>query len=133
MNLKGFYPYDFSLRAPSFSITENGVTFNAGVTKLIHFPAFAVLYVNEQEKLIILKAAKKGEKNAKAYFDSNSRKSVQSVRWNHELLRQTVLSLIGCSCKEMGCGFRIPGSYVSIEPEGTPAVLFEMKKAVKIC
>ena len=136
MNLKGFEAYDMHDRPIAFSITENGVTFNASVTKAIGEPEYAVLYINPTERLIVLKASSKINRTSKVYMSKKKReKTVKSVRWSSEKLNRDIINLIeGENAQNYClCGYKVFGKIVYIdEDQKEPAVLFDLKNAKQI-
>lgn len=136
MNLDGFEAYDMHDRPIAFSITENGITFNASTTKAIGAPEYAVLYVNRSDRLIVLKASAKVNKTAKVYMSKKKlESSVESVRWNSQKLNRDIMDLIegenAPNCRL--CGYKVSGRIVHIDENSKePAVLFDLKKAKQI-
>ena len=136
MNLDGFEAYDMHDRPIAFSITENGITFNASTTKAIGAPEYAVLYVNRSDRLIVLKASAKVNKTARVYMSKKKlESSVESVRWNSQKLNHDIIDLIegenapNCCL----CGYKVSGRIVHIDENSKePAVLFDLKKAKQI-
>ena len=68
MDLKGFEAYDMRDRPIAFSITENGITFNASAAKAIGYPAYATLYINKEDRLLLLMASDKYDDKSKPFF-----------------------------------------------------------------
>lgn len=136
MNLEGFEAYDIHDRPIAFSITENGITFNASTTKAIGAPEYAMLYVNQSDRLIVLKASEKADRTAKVYMSKKKRKgSIESVRWNSQKLNRDIMDLIegenAQNCRL--CGYKVFGRIVHIDENSKdPAVLFDLKKAKQI-
>lgn len=136
MNLDGFEAYDMHARPIAFSITENGITFNASVTKALGAPEYVALYVNQTDRLIVLKASAKVNRAAKVYMSKKKRESsVESVRWNSQKLNRDIMDLIEAenvqNCRL--CGYKVFGRIVHIDENSKePAVLFDLKKAKQI-
>lgn len=136
MDLKGFEAYDMRDRPIAFSITENGITFNASAAKAIGYPAYATLYINKEDRLLLLMASDKYDDKSKPFFTGKRKNAnVKSVRWNSESLNRDVIDLIegdkvGGLCVS---DFRVRGRKVDVGKESpVPAVLFDLKVAKQI-
>ena len=130
MNLKGFEAYDFSMQTPYFTLTENGVTFNAGVTRGLECAEYASLYINDKEMLMAIVKAQAGSSLSRPYFNNNKKKIVYNVRWSENALRSLLSSLIGCNLSESN-GVKVFGRAVT-DDNNTPMVVFDLKKAKKL-
>lgn len=136
MDLKGFEAYDMRDRPIAFSITENGITFNASAAKAIGYPEYATLYVNKEDRLLLLMASDKYDDKSKAFFTGRRKNAkVKSVRWNSESLNRDVIDLIeGDKTGELCVSdFRVRGRKVDVgKDHPVPAVLFDLKVAKQI-
>ena len=113
--------------SPAFSITENGVTFNARVTILLLFPEYVQLLVNRNSRQVVLRSCKENANGAIKFYKRKIQHGmdVYSIRWNSQSVKDIVMQLIGTT--EIGYGFRVKGRLV--EPG---LVLFDMSNAKRI-
>lgn len=127
MNLKGFETYDFSMHTPYFTLTENGITFNAGVTRILEYAEYASIYINDKEMLMAIVKAQEGSSLSRPYFNNNKKRIVYNVRWNEKALRSLLSSLIGCNLSESN-GVKVFGR-AATDDNNNPMVVFDLKKA----
>lgn len=136
MDLNGFEVYDMRDRPIAFSITENAITFNASAAKAIGYPAYATLYINKEDRLLLLMASDKYDDKSKSFFTGKRKNAnVKNVRWNSESLNRDVIDLIeGDKTGELCISdFRVRGRKVDVGKEPpVPAVLFDLKVAKQI-
>ena len=130
MNLDGFEAYDFSMQTPYFTLTENGVTFNAGVTRSLEFAEYASLYIDDKNMLMAIVKAKPESSLSRPYFKNNKARKVLHVRWNENALRALLSSLMKCNLAESN-GVKVFGRATTDEKRN-PMVLFDLKKAKKL-
>lgn len=130
MDLNGFVAYDFSRRAPQISVTNNGVTFNSGVTESLGKPEFAMIYTSEESRSIVIVPAESKGQYTKRYF-SPRKGSVKNVRWNDKALNQLLYHFINPGEKSPDSyAYRVLGEAAFCDEKGKYGVLFDLKKAI---
>lgn len=122
MNYDGFKPFNFNAGVPYVSVTSNGATFNKAVTIKLNYPAYTQLLINEEEKLIIVKACEEHDLNATQFYRSKDN-GILSVRWNNRDMLNAFQNMMGWDLSHES--FRIEGTLIS----GDDAMLFDFKRA----
>lgn len=130
MDLNGFVAYDFSRRTPQISVTNNGVTFNSGVTESLGKPEFAMVYTSEESRSIVIVPAESKGQYTKRYF-SPKKGGVKNVRWNDKALNQMLYHFIKPGEKAPDVyAYRVLGESGYCDKKGAYGVLFDLKKAI---
>lgn len=108
MDLSGFAAFDFTRGIPYFSITENGITFNKGVTTRLACPAYVRFLINKETRQVALQVCEENTPKAVQFYKPN-KKDLYSVRWNSQDLLTTLKKLLGSNLEH---GFRVDGRLV---------------------
>lgn len=106
MNLDGFEVFDFSIGTPSFSATENGVTFDRHTSSALGYPEYIKVLINKEKFQIFLTPCGKCDGGIR-YFSKN--RKVKSVRINRGQFSSVLSEMSGLALVP---GFRAAGKSV---------------------
>lgn len=132
MDLSGFIAYDFSQKAPSISITNNGITFNIGVIRKLQEPGYVSLYINHKTREVVIAPSRSINQSSRKFFNAKSKKA-KIVRWNNDALNIELYELIHPSKKlPEFYAYRVKGTMVSLDDGRSDGILFDMSQANEI-
>jgi len=124
--LDGFKVYNLTTGLPTFSVTQNGVSFNKTAIVKMEYPEYVLLMINGDEKKIAIQTCDEGQAGATQFYKGARGNGVVSVRWNNRDLLNTISKMMGWKLEEQG--YRIPGDYY----EDENAIIFDLKQAEPI-
>ena len=106
MNMEGFVLFDVDEGIPAITVTENGVTFNKTVVKLLGNPDYVRLFVNEETRQLALQVCEKDAPKSARFYTENKR-GVFGIRWNKGGLNRLVRKLYA---ETTANGFHVDGT-----------------------